>query len=70
MLAACRISGALITQIPADEEPFCGNAAVYAIIIIIIDIVVIDIKLFDTKTYKLKCPLHTYRPQCLSWSQS
>ena len=27
---------ALITRIPADEEPLCGNAAVYAVIIIII----------------------------------
>ena len=36
MLVACPISDALITRIPADEEPLCGNAAVYAIIIIII----------------------------------
>ena len=34
VLAACRISDALITQIPTDEEPLCGNAAVHAIIII------------------------------------
>ena len=33
VLEACPVSDALITQIPADEEPFCGNAAVYAIII-------------------------------------
>ena len=25
-----------------------------------------DITLFDTKSYKLKCPLHRYRPQWLS----
>ena len=36
MLEACPISDALITQIPADVERLCGNAAVYAIIIIII----------------------------------
>ena len=36
MLAACAISDALITWIPADEGPLCGNAAVYAIIIVII----------------------------------
>ena len=28
--------GALITQIPTDEEPLCGKAAVYAVIIIFI----------------------------------
>ena len=39
MLVACPISDALITQIPADEEPLCGNAAVYAAIIIIIIII-------------------------------
>ena len=33
VLAACPISDALITQIPADEEPLCGNAAVCAIIL-------------------------------------
>ena len=27
-----QILDALITRIPADEEPLCGNAAVYAII--------------------------------------
>ena len=43
MLEACPISDALITRIPADEEPFCGNAAVYAIIIIIIIVVVVII---------------------------
>ena len=26
------ISDSLITQIPADEEPLCGNAAVYAVL--------------------------------------
>ena len=36
MLAVCHISDALITQIPADEELLCGNAAVYAVIIITI----------------------------------
>ena len=36
MLEACPISDALITWIPADEEPLCGNAAVVVIIIIII----------------------------------
>ena len=43
VLAACPISDALITRIPADEEPLCGNAAVYqyAIIIIIIIIIII-----------------------------
>ena len=30
------IMDALITRIPADEEPLCGNAAAYAVIIIII----------------------------------
>ena len=35
MLAACPISDALITQTPADEEPLCGNAAVYAVMIMI-----------------------------------
>ena len=29
----------LITRIPADEEPLCGNTAVYAVIIIIIIII-------------------------------
>ena len=41
MLAACPISDALITRIPADEEPLCGNAAVYTFIIIIIIIIVV-----------------------------
>ena len=35
MLEACTISHALITGISPDEEPLCGNAAVYAVIIII-----------------------------------
>ena len=34
VLVACPISDALITWIPADEEPLCGNAVVYAVIII------------------------------------
>ena len=42
MLAACSISDALI--IPADEEPLCGSAAVYAVIIIII-IIMTDVYL-------------------------
>ena len=43
MLAACPILVALTTWIPAQEEPLCGNAAVYqyAIIIIIIIIIVV-----------------------------
>ena len=41
VLVACPISDALITRIPADEEPLCGNAAVYAVIIIIIIIIII-----------------------------
>ena len=36
VLAASPISDALITQIPADEEPLCGNAAVYAIIFLLL----------------------------------
>ena len=44
MLEACPISDALITQIPADEEPLCGNAAVYAVIIIIIIIRGVSLK--------------------------
>ena len=32
VLVACH---ALITQIPADEEPLCGNAVMYAIVIMI-----------------------------------
>ena len=35
VLSVCLILDALITQIPADEEPLFGNAAVYAIIIMI-----------------------------------
>ena len=34
VLEACPISDALITQIPVNEEPLCGNAAVYAVIIV------------------------------------
>ena len=33
--AACPLSDALIARILADEEPICGKAAVYAVIIII-----------------------------------
>ena len=29
VLEACSISDALITRIPSDEEPLCGNAVVY-----------------------------------------
>ena len=42
MLAACPISHALITQIPADEEPLCRNTAVYALNIIIVIIIIIQ----------------------------
>ena len=35
VLEACPISDALLTRISPDEEPLCGNAAVYAVIIII-----------------------------------
>ena len=38
---ACSISVALITQISADEEPLCGNAAMYAVVIVIVIIVVV-----------------------------
>ena len=37
------ISDVLITRIPADEEPLCGNAAVYAVIVIVIIIIIIII---------------------------
>ena len=37
MLVACPILDALITGIPADEKLLCGNAAVYAIINIVIN---------------------------------
>ena len=37
--------GALITQIPTDEEPLCGKAAVYAVIIIFIIIIIIILSL-------------------------
>ena len=41
MTVACPISDTLITWTPANEEPFCGNAAaVYAVIIIIIIITI------------------------------
>ena len=45
VLAVCRISDALITRIPADEEPFWGNAAVYAVIIIIMIMIMIIMKI-------------------------
>ena len=45
VLAACPTSDALITRIPADEEPLCGNAAVYAVIIIIIIIIIREVPL-------------------------
>ena len=35
VLAASPISDALITGIPADEEPLCGSAVVYVVIIFI-----------------------------------
>ena len=43
VLAACSsMSDAVqIIRIPADEEPLCRNAAVYAVIIIIIIIIII-----------------------------
>ena len=41
VLEACPISDALITWIPADEEPFCGNAAVYAVVVVVVVIIVI-----------------------------
>ena len=43
VLEACPILDALITEIPADEEPLCGNAAVYAIIVIVIIVIIIII---------------------------
>ena len=43
MLAVCRISDALITRISADEEPLCGNAAVYAVIIMIMIMIIMKI---------------------------
>ena len=44
VLSVCLILDALITQIPADEEPLFGNAAVYAIIIMITITITITIK--------------------------
>ena len=44
VLVACPISDALISQIPADEEPLCGNASAYYAIIIIIIIIIIIVK--------------------------
>ena len=49
MLAACPILD-VITRIPADEAPLCGNAAVYAIIIIVI---IITTKYFKVPEHKL-----------------
>ena len=43
MLAACPISDALITRTPADEEPLCGNAAVYTLMIMIMIMITIMI---------------------------
>ena len=58
VLVACPISDALITQIPVDKEPLCGNAAVYVLMmmmmmmmmmmIVIIIIIVITFKLMVT----------------------
>ena len=41
MLTTCSISDALITWIPVDEEPLCGNAAVYAVIILVLVLILI-----------------------------
>ena len=54
MLEACPILDALITRIPADEEPLCGNAAVYAIIVIIITIT-ITIIIYGTGNGDMPC---------------
>ena len=43
VLAACLISDALITRIPADVEPLSGNTALYTVIINSIIIIVIAI---------------------------
>ena len=56
MLEACPISDALITRIPADEEPLCGNAAVYSVIIIIIVVVVVVIILLYHLAWEFKKP--------------
>ena len=48
VLEACPISDALITWIPADEEPFCGNAAVYAVVVIIVIVTIIIIIIIIT----------------------
>ena len=48
LLAACPILDALITWIPADEEPFCGNAAVYAVVVIIVIVTIIIIIIIIT----------------------
>ena len=52
-LAACSISDALITRIPADEEPLCGNAAVCVVIIIIIIIINLFITIYYRYDYRL-----------------
>ena len=36
MLVVCPILEALITGIPADEEPLCQSAAVYAVVVVVI----------------------------------
>ena len=43
VLEACPISDALITRIPADEEPLCGNALCMLLFIVIIIIIIIII---------------------------
>ena len=43
MLEACPILDALITRIPADEEPLWGNAPVYAVMIMMIMILIMMI---------------------------
>ena len=41
MLVVCPILEALITGIPADEEPLCQSAAVYAVVVVVVIIVII-----------------------------
>ena len=36
VLEACPILDAPITRIPADEEPLCGNAAVYLVLLLLL----------------------------------
>ena len=40
MLAACPLLDALITWIPADEEPLCGNAALYVVVVVVVVVVI------------------------------